>query len=449
MQKKIMTLILFEDVYLKVHHRQISFMYMIPLILPFFFFLSGYSLSAQDFDNDKLKVFVDCTSTSCDMNYIRTEINIIDFLLDRKAADIHILVTSVQIGSGGSEYKIIFYGQNDHKAVQDTLSFLVPPVSTEFERRDLLVHYVKLGLAPWVAKTKFASKISINMKSEALTDSSKEASDTKDKWNYWVFRAGLEGNVSLDQVYKSSDFTSYFNISRATDKSKVEINFYGGRTRSSFEYDTDAGPLEVIVKNENFGFDHLYVKSMNKHWSYGYQLLFENNTFKNFKSRYYLIPQLEYSIFPYTDINTKFITLRYGLGPLYHTYYDTTIFNKKEELLWFHNAQLNMSLNQKWGTIMTGINYRNFFHDWKVNNLSLYSEVDVRITGGLSIYAYLSGSLVRDQINLASGGVSEEEVLSRRRQLQSSYEFFGYVGISYRFGSKLNNFVNPRFTTYD
>lgn len=444
-----MSLILFVDTHKILYQKQTYFSFMIRLIQIGFFLSVYYGLSAQEASNEKLKVFVDCTSTSCDMNYIRTEINIIDFLLDRKAADLHILVTSVQIGSGGSQYKLIFYGQHDHKAVQDTLSFLVPPVSTDFEKRDLLVHFVKLGLAPWVAKTSFAKEISINMKSEALTDSAKEASETKDKWNYWVFRAGLEGNVSLDQVYKSSDFTSYFNISRATDKSKVEINFYGGRTRSSFEYETDAGSLKVIVKNENFGLDHLYVKSLNKHWSYGYQLLFENSTFKNFKSRFYLIPQVEYSIFPYTDVNTKFITLRYGLGPLHHTYYDTTIFNKKKELLWFHNAQLNMSLNQKWGTIMTGINYRNFFHDWKVNNLSLYSEVDVRITGGLSIYAYLSGSLVRDQINLASGGVSEEEVLSRRRQLQSSYEFFGYMGITYRFGSKLNNFINPRFTTYN
>lgn len=404
---------------------------------------------AQENTKERLKVFVDCSSTWCDMNYIRSEINIIDFLLDRKAADIHILITSVQVGSGGSQYKLIFYGQNNHSTVQDTIAFLVEPVSTEFEKRDLLVNYIKMGLAPWVAKTSLAKHIVITMKTEVLTDSAKEASSTKDKWNYWVFRTGIEGNVSLDQVYKSSDFNSYFNISRATDKSKVQFNIYGGRTRSSFEYDTDAGPLKVVVKNENYGFDHLYVKSVNKHWSYGYQMLFENSTFKNYKSRYFVIPQLEYSIFPYSDVNTKFLTLRYGLGPLHHSYYDTTIFNKKNELLWFHNAQLNMSLNQKWGTILTGINYRNFFHDWKINNLSLYSEVDVRITGGLSIYAYVSGSLVRDQINLASGGVSEEEVLSRRRQLQSSYEFFGYLGITYRFGSKLNNFVNPRFTTYD
>ncbi len=422
---------------------------MLKLILAILaIFMLSY-VSAQDSKNEKLKVFVDCSSTWCDMDYIRTEINIIDFLLDRKAADIHILVTSVRIGSGGSEYKLIFYGQHQHKAVQDTLSFLVPPVSTDFERRELLVHYVKMGLAPWVAKTSFAKSISISMKSEVSTDSANNAAATTDKWNYWVFRAGIDGNVSLDQVYKSSDFTSYFTINRATDKSKVFLNIYGGRTNSSFEYDTDAGPLKVVVKNENYGFDHLYVKSFNKHWSYGYQFIFENNTFRNFKSRYYLLPQVEYSFFPYSDVNTKFITLRYGAGPLFNAYYDTTIFNKKEELLWFHNAQLNMSLNQKWGTIQTGINYRNFIHNWKLSNLGLYSQVDVRITGGLSMYVYISGSLVRDQINLASGGVSEEEVLSRRRQLQSSYEFFGYIGITYRFGSKLNNFVNPRFTTYD
>ncbi|NBP67522.1 MAG: hypothetical protein EBR30_13970 [Cytophagia bacterium] len=417
-------------------------------ICTYIFLLFVLLVEAQEKVDKKLTVYIDCASTSCDLNYIRSEINIIDFLLDRKAADIHILITSVPIGSGGNQYKLIFYGQNSHRTEPDTLSFLVKPVSTEFERRDLLVNHLKMGLAPWVAKTSLANKVIINMKSENSTESLKDITETKDHWNYWVFRAGIEGSVNLDQVYKSSDFTSYFNVNRATDKSKVQFNVYGGRVKSSFDYETDLGQLKVIVKNKNYGFDHLYVKSINNHWSYGYQIFYENNTFKNFKSRYFIIPQIEYSIFPYADINTKFITLRYGAGRLRNVYYDTTIFDKTNEILWFHNAQLNMSFNQKWGTIQTGFSYRNFFHNWKFNNLSLYSEIDVRITGGLSVYTYLSGSLVRDQINLASGGVSEEEVLSKRRQLQSSYDFFGYIGINYRFGSKLNNFVNPRFTTF-
>jgi len=53
--------------------------------------------------------------------------------------------------------------------------------------------------------------------------------------------------------------------------------------------------------------------------------------------------------------------------------------------------------------------------------------------------------LVHDQVYLAKSGATQQEVLTRIRQLKSSFYFQNRFGISYRFGSKLNNFVNPRF----
>jgi len=41
--------------------------------------------------------------------------------------------------------------------------------------------------------------------------------------------------------------------------------------------------------------------------------------------------------------------------------------------------------------------------------------------------------------------VANEKYLTRRRQLQSNFNIFANFGFNYRFGSKLNNFVNPRF----
>ncbi len=72
--------------------------------------------------------------------------------------------------------------------------------------------------------------------------------------------------------------------------------------------------------------------------------------------------------------------------------------------------------------------------------------MDVRISGGLSFYMYAFGSIVRDQLSLPKGAASEQEILTRRRQLASGYNFYTSFGLNYRFGSKVNNFVNPRFT---
>ncbi|HWR33541.1 MAG TPA: hypothetical protein VN451_08450 [Chitinophagaceae bacterium] len=118
---------------------------------------------------DRLKVFIDCSSTWCDMSFIRTEINIVDFMLDRTASDVHLLITSQNTGSGGDRYQIILFGQNRFKNLQDTVYFNTGPNQTGFEIRDILVKYLKLGLAPFVAKTEAAKDVTISFK-RAETD---------------------------------------------------------------------------------------------------------------------------------------------------------------------------------------------------------------------------------------------------------------------------------------
>jgi len=113
--------------------------------------LGTISVQAQENTAPKLKVYVDCASTFCDYTYIRTEINLVDFFLDRLAADVHVLITSRQAGSGGTQYQVIFFGQKRFINNRDTLTIQTGANATDFERRDLMVHYLKLGLAPFIA----------------------------------------------------------------------------------------------------------------------------------------------------------------------------------------------------------------------------------------------------------------------------------------------------------
>ena len=109
--------------------------------------------SSQTLYPDRLKVFIDC-HTGCDMTFIRSEINIVDFLLDRQAADVHILITDQNTGSGGDEYQLIFFGQNQFAGIKDTLRFINDANNTDFEERDLFLKYLKIGLTPFIARTK-------------------------------------------------------------------------------------------------------------------------------------------------------------------------------------------------------------------------------------------------------------------------------------------------------
>ena len=420
--------------------------FFVPIIL-LFFIHAGYSQANTQ--SKRLKVFVDCSNTWCDMDFIKTEINIVDYLLDNVASELHILITEQSTGTGGSKYQLIFFGQNQFKNQSDTLRFTVVANTTEFEERDLLIKYIKLGLAPYVAKTSLVNGITISMKQENTGDEKKDAGVTKDPWNYWVLRVSANGYLNADAVYKSLRYSSRFSANRITDKIKVEFSVNGSKDKTTYEYETTTGTEKFTVDNDNYGLNHYLIKSLDDHWSYGYEANLSSSTFSNNKRRVAFETGVEYDIFPYKDVNNKLFTISYTVDIRHNKYYDTTLYEKIKETLTGHSLKVKLTLNQKWGTVYMGASYHNYFNNWKYYNLGMDMFLNVRISGGLSFNIGAFGGLTRDQIYLPKGGATEQEVLTRRRQLASGYNYYTSFGLTYRFGSKLSNFVNPRFGSSD
>ena len=394
----------------------------------------------------KLKVFIDCTSTWCDLTFIRSEINLIDFVLDRQAADVHVLYTRLPMGNGGGRHQLIFYGQGEFKSSQDTLAFEMPPLATDQEVREALTHMLKAGLIPYIAKTPMRAHMSLELKREA-TDTTEQVEETKDNWDYWVFRLGGYGSLDTDQNYFSSDLNLNVSVNRTTDKLKVSFQVSGGREQSVFRYEDENGvETSFRVENTSYDFNHTLVKSINDHWSYGYYLMYRNATFSNIKAAPRFIPAIEYNIFPYKEVNNKYLALAYGVDLLRNSYYEQTIYGKDTENLAGQILRMVASFNQKWGTLSGNITYSNYFHDWSLLSLEANIYADVRVTGNLSFWVATYGELSRNQVFIPVADASVEDVLARRRQLASSYSLGMWFGFNYRFGSMLNNFVNPRFT---
>ena len=409
--------------------------------------LLAMAASAQNYSGqaERLKVFIDCSNTWCDMNFIRTEINIVDFLADRLASDVHILITSQNTGSGNNQYQLIFYGQNRFAYFRDTILFTIDANATQVETRDALLKQLKIGLIPLISKTGLTGGLTIGMKQEGENDKRSDSSKRKDNWNYWVFNISANGNLSADKIYKSNRYSGNFTVNRITEALKVNFSVFGSENKTTYTFTNDTASEILIVKNSDYGFQHYLVKSINSHWSIGYELIYNNNTFSNYKRQLYVRTAVEYNIFPYKEVNNKFFTISYSLVTRFNRYYDTTVYNKLKETLYGHLLEGTLSLNKKWGTLNAGVSYSNFFHNWKLNNLSGNMQVDVRITGSLSFFVYSFSALVHDQVYIPKSGATEQEVLTRLRQLETSYTFQTGFGINYRFGSKLNNFVNPRF----
>ena len=69
----------------------------------------------------------------------------------------------------------------------------------------------------------------------------------------------------------------------------------------------------------------------------------------------------------------------------------------------------------------------------------------VRLVKGLSLNFFVTGSRIRDQLNIQKDEQTPEEILLQQRQRLTGFRYTASVGLSYTFGSIFNNVVNPRF----
>ena len=399
----------------------------------------------------RVSLFLDC-NTFCDQTYMRTELSQFDFLRDRLAADVHILITSQRTGSGGREYQLLFYGNNQYEDLNDTIQFSNSNIATNFEIRERLVKHIRIGIIPYLVRNDQTDLIDLSFKKTQKSDDSTNL--THDPWNYWVINFGGNGNLNSDQNYFSRRLSGNINTNQITDARKILFRFNVSDNRQEFTFDdTDSTTTVEVVKRNSYNFEHTLVWSWGKHMAYGYELGISSSTFSNFKQKIYISPTIEYNVFPYSDVNNKLFTIRYGLAIQKNIYNDSTIYDRIDEVLYSQYLSAGLQLTQKWGTVYSGLRFTNYFHDYKDEdptadffyNIGLETFTNVRITGGLSFRAFVFAGIVNDQIYLPKGSVSEQDVLTRRRQLQSNFNIFANFGFNYRFGSKLNNFVNPRF----
>jgi hypothetical protein len=104
-----------------------------------------------------------------------------------------------------------------------------------------------------------------------------------------------------------------------------------------------------------------------------------------------------------------------------------------------------LSIKQPWGSAGVSLEGSNYLHDFRKNRLTFFGNGDFRIYKGLSVTLFGSAGLIHDQLSIPKAGASEREVLLQRRQLATSYQYFGFFSLRYTFGSKFANIVNPRF----
>lgn len=390
--------------------------------------------------NVNLRVFIDCQAY-CDQDYIKREITYVDYVNDRFQSNVYVLITSQPTGSGGRDYKLQFSGQGLFAGVRDTLSYNRPATATDDEDRQQAVQKIKLGLLPFILKTEKAKDLIITFKSTEENLAASTTAPSDDPWNFWVFNIKMRGYFSGDKNYSNNNLNGGFSAGRVTDKIKTNFSLNANQSKNRF----GEGDNKIKFTNTRYSFDNLTVWSLTDHLSAGGYVNAQRSDYANYDLNIAVSPAIEYNFFPYKESNNSYVGLMYKAGPRYFNYKQETIHDRMQELRFQHSLSLDLSFNQKWGQVSGSTSYSQFLHNIQNDRLSFSGNADIRIFKGLSFnlggyYAYQ-----RDQLNIIKGNVTEEELITRRRQLNSNYDFFFNFGVRYRFGSIYNNVVNPRF----
>jgi len=408
-------------------------------ILLFIFFITG-NIKAQESNTeldslrkDAVRLFIDCRY--CDMNYVRREIPYVNYVRDVKEAQVYVLVTRQNTGSGGSEYTFSFSGQEKFEGMNDKLIYASRPDDTRDHTREGRVQMLKMGLMRYVAKTPIFKDVQIRHQGRSATE------EVTDKWNNWVFELETRPRFELEESRRETSFWNSVSAVKITPEWKIEMDFDHGFSRTKYSYEDS-----TYIKDKNSkSLDNLIVKSLGEHWSVGAKLDISSSTFSNTKLKYDFYPSIEYNIFPYSESTHRQLRLLYGLGYSYNRYNDTTIYNKIANKLFEQELQIAYRIQEKWGSVNVSLDLSNFLHDFEKNMIELDGYISIRIVKGLSFRVIGSAARIRNQLSLVKGELSEADILLELQELATGYNFEGSVGITYTFGSIYNNIVNPRF----
>jgi len=403
----------------------------------FIFALFSITHSFSQETSNELKIYLDCNI--CDNTYMKQNLGNVQFVRDQNLGDVHLFFVTQRNGSGGRQYEIDFIGKNDFEAIRYKLMYSTDTNMSDDDIRKRTLEYIKLGLVRFWIEKNTLDGVSVSVPSPQKEEETKE--EVNDPWNYWVFRIGANGFFNGQESSKRSNLNVNVTAKRVTEKNKFSIRIGFNENKSTFTFDG-----EDIVSINNSKFLRINdVVSLNSHWSAGAFGGLGSSVFSNRDFYWNLKPAIEYNFFEYDESSKKQLTLSYRNGIKFNKYIERSVFGENKEYLWEHSLVLGGSLKQEWGDIFADATFDQFLHDTTLNSLSFFLGTNVRLYKGLNLNLNGSYSITRNQVNLPAGDVSLEELLLQQQQLQSGFNYFVSVGISYSFGSIYNTIVNPRF----
>ena len=412
-------------------------------IIPLTSSAQGLNATGSGAAVNALKIFLDCKDFSpCYHDYVKMEITYVDHVNVREAADVHVLVTSLGTGAGGREYTLKFVGLGDFKGTDDEVVYATQPTDTEELIRRGLVRTLQLGLVRYALHTTLGSELHVARRSaQGTPQQTGESRSARDPWNYWVFRTRFNTYTEDEALSTSKSVNGSFSANRTTDAWKINLSVSQDYRESNYTF-SDGSGYKSLVRSRNMA--GTAVKSLTDHWSAGGKASALASTYENKDRALSTMAAIEYNFFPYRESTRRQLTLQYLVGVTNFDYDEETVYGKVTETVSNHALRSSFDLKQTWGSLSADFEASQYLHDWSKSHRTVSVEADIRLFKGFAFNINVRNSAIHDQLYLPKGEATDEEVLARQRQLQTSFRRSIRFGISYTFGSVYSNAVNTR-----
>jgi len=397
--------------------------------------------TVADNPDQNLNIYLDCMS--CDAAYFKTNFTSVNYVKERTDADVHILVTSMTTGSGGTEYTMQLDGKKRFGMHRDTVVFSVPADATEDVRRTTLLENTQLGLVPYLMKTPSKERLTLFIDETTKINGSLT---TKDPWRNWNFEINASGNINSSRTFKSYGFSGSVYASKITQEIKLESSAEFSFSEQRFMYyDMNDSLIDTdFLSQQSFSSNNLVVKSLGDHFSVGGFASFLRSDFSNLDFLVAVGPKVEYNIYKYADASNKQFRFLYGINYQYSDYQELTIYDQMTEQRFSHDLSITAGYVDEWGNIDVGVRGTSYLNDWSQYSVGANASVNIDLGKGLSFNLSGSCSYVQDQINIRKDPGDPGSLPPIYWEYKSEFNYRVSIGISFRFGSKRNNVVNPR-----
>ena len=274
---------------------------------------------------DLLRVFLDCGP--CDDEYLRREIAFVNYVRDRRDAQVHVLITRENTGGGGDAWTLDFYGIDDFSGMDDQLVFYTTQDDTDDSERRALAQMLRLGLVRYAAQTPLGQQLRVSTSPRVARWARARVTNAQpqdDPWNFWVFRTRLNMFFDAEERESRQSVSGSISANRDTEMWKMRVGFFTNYREDTFQL-TDSTFSNV---RRSSSLDARFVKSVGEHVGIGFGGSAISSNFRNQDLTLRGAPAIEYNFFPYSESTRRQFTVTYTAGYNAFRYIEPTIFDR-------------------------------------------------------------------------------------------------------------------------